>query len=64
MVEINISVKAKETTSLQDILSHIVREITDEAYRINEAMDPCRHVDMNWVHMDNGKYTWSRNDRV
>lgn len=64
MVEINISVKAAEGTKLQDILSHIVREITDEDYRVNEAMDPCRKVDLNWVHMDHGKYTWSRNDRT
>ena len=64
MVEINISVKAEETTNLQDILSHIVREITDADYRVEEAMDPCRQVDLNWVYLDNGKYTWSRNDRT
>ena len=64
MVEINISVKAKETINLQDILSHIIREITDADYRVNEALDPCRKVDLNWVYMDNGKYTWSRNDRT
>ena len=64
MVEVNISVKANENAKLQDILSHIIREITDEAYRVNEAMDPCRQVDLNWVYLDDGKYTWSRNDRI
>jgi len=64
MVEISISVKADEGTNLQDILSHIVKEITDVDYRITEAMDPCRKVDLNWVYLDEGKYTWSRNDRT
>ena len=64
MVEINISVKAEGTTNLQDILSHIVREITDAEYRVTEAMDPCRQVDLNWVYLEKGKYTWSRNDRT
>ena len=64
MVEINISVKADEGTNLQEILSHIVKEITDSDYRATEATNPCRQVDLNWVYLDDGKYTWSRNDRT
>lgn len=62
MVEVNISVKADGTTQLQDILNHIVREITDEKYRMDKSTD-CRYVDLNWVYMDEGKYQWSRDDR-
>ena len=63
MVEINISVEANENVKLQDLLNHIVMEITDEDYRKAKSND-CRYVDMNWVYMDEGKYQWSRNERT
>ena len=62
MVEINISVEADGETPLQDILNHIVKEITDVDYR-SANMNECRKVDMNWVYLDKGKYQWRRNDR-
>jgi hypothetical protein len=62
MVEINISVKIDGEIKLQDLLTHIVMEITDEDYR-NSHMNTNRYVDMNWVHMEDGKYQWSRNER-
>lgn len=64
MVEINISVKANGDTQVQDLLEHIVKEIADEDYRLSEISRSMRHVDLNWVHMDEGKYQWSRNDRT
>ena len=63
MVEINISVEANENVKLQDLLNHIVMEITDEDYRKAKSND-CRYVDMNWVYTDEGKYQWSRNERT
>ena len=63
MVEINISVEADENVKLQDLLNHIVMEITDEDYRKAKSND-CRYVDMNWVYTDEGKYQWSRNERT
>jgi len=63
MVEINISVKADGEAPLQDILTHIVMEITDEEYRLGK-MNECRKVDMNWVYLDKGRYQWQRNDRT
>ena len=63
MVEINISVKADGEARLQDILTHIVKEITDEDYRLRH-MNDCRKVDLNWVYLDEGKYQWQRSDRT
>ena len=63
MVEINISVEANENAKLQDLLNHIVMEITDEAYRMEKSTE-CRYVDMNWVYTDEGKYQWSRDERT
>jgi len=62
MVEINIAVKADDDNQLQDLLTHIMREITDRDYRLAEINNN-RKVDMNWVHMDEGKYHWTRQDR-
>jgi len=63
MVEINISVEANENAKLQDLLNHIVMEITDQAYRLSKMNDE-RYVDMNWVYMEDGKYQWSRDERT
>ena len=63
MVEINISVEADENVKLQDLLNHIVMEITDEDYRMAKSNE-CRYVDMNWVYTDEGKYQWSRDERT
>lgn len=63
MVEINISVKADGEARLQDILTHIVNEITDADYRLKH-MNDYRKVDLNWVYLDEGKYQWQRNDRT
>jgi hypothetical protein len=62
MVEINISVRADGEAPLQEILKHIVMEITDADYRLSK-MNDCRKVDMNWVYMRDGQYQWQRNDR-
>jgi len=62
MVEINISVKATSEAPLQDILNHVVKEITNEEYRLSKSNE-CRKVDMNWVYMEEGQYQWNRNDR-
>jgi len=61
MTEIQISVEA-DNSNLQDILEHVVREITDGVYRTNEA-EQNRKVDLNWVYLENGKYQWLRNER-
>jgi len=61
MTEIQISVEA-DNSNLQDILEHVVREITDGVYRTNEA-EQNRKVDLNWVYLEHGKYQWLRNDR-
>lgn len=63
MVEINIAVETDESADLQDILEHIVKEITDANYRRRE-LSAGRMVDLNWVYLDKGKYSWSRNDRT
>lgn len=63
MVEINISVEANDNAKLQDLLNHIVMEITDQDYRLSKCND-CRYVDMNWVYLDEGKYQWSRDERT
>ena len=63
MVEINISVEANENAKLQDLLNHIVMEITDEDYRMSRMNDE-RYVDMNWVYTKDGKYQWSRDERT
>jgi len=63
MVEVNITVEANDDARLQDLLTHIVMEITDREYRFNE-LNKLRKVDMNWVYLDEGKYSWSRNDRT
>ena len=63
MVEINISVEINENAKLQDLLNHIVREITDEDYRLSKMHDE-RYVDLNWVYMNEGKYQWSRDERT
>jgi hypothetical protein len=63
MVEINIAVKTDEPAELQDILEHIVKEITDSDYRRKE-LSAGRKVDLNWVYLDKGRYSWSRNDRT
>jgi len=62
MTEIKIAVEA-DNNNLQDILEHIVKEITDNVYRSNEATQN-RKVDLNWVYLDDGKYQWSRHDRA
>ena len=62
MVEVNISVKAKNPSFLSSLLQHIVKEITDEDYRLSEINNN-RKVDMSWVYVDEGKYQWRRNDR-
>lgn len=62
MVEINIAVKADDDTQLQELLHHITKEITDQDYRLSEINNN-RTVDLNWVHMDEGKYRWTRQDR-
>ena len=61
MTEIQISVEA-DNSNLQDILEHIVREITDGVYRTKEA-EHARKVDLNWVYLEKGKYQWLRNER-
>ena len=63
MVEVNIAVKTDDPTQLQEILTHVVMEITDQDYRLAE-LNNVRHVDMNWVYLDEGRYQWSRNDRT
>lgn len=63
MVEINISVKADCEAPLQDILNHIVLEITDAEYRLKHMSD-CRKVDLNWVYLEEGQYKWQRSDRT
>jgi hypothetical protein len=63
MVEINISVKTDSNTQLQDLLEHIVREITDTDYRLNE-ITRIREVDEDWICLAEGKYQWSRNERA
>lgn len=63
MVEVNITVKTDDPTQLQEILTHVVMEITDQDYRLAE-LNSIRHVDMNWVYLDEGRYQWSRNDRT
>jgi len=62
MVEVNITVEADDTAQLQDILNHIVLEITDGEYRLRK-MNDCRKVDMNWVYTDEGRYQWARSDK-
>jgi hypothetical protein len=62
MVEINISVKTDSSTQLQGLLEHIVREITDTDYRLNE-ITRIRKVDEDWICLEEGKYQWSRNER-
>lgn len=63
MVEINISVKTDSNTQLQDLLEHIVREITDTDYRLNEIVKS-REVEEDWICLEDGKYQWSRNERA
>lgn len=62
MVEISISVAADDETKLSDLLDHIVKEITDKNYRFTEINSP-RKVDLNWVYMDSGRYSWRRQDQ-
>ena len=62
MVEINISVKTSSNAQLQDLLEHIVREITDTDYRLNEIVKT-REVEKDWICLEQGKYHWSRNER-
>lgn len=62
MVEINITVKADNDSKVLDLLTHIVREITEPEYRLAEINNN-REVDLNWVHMDEGSYNWHRHDR-
>ena len=63
MVEINISVKTDSNAQLQDLLEHIVREITDTDYRLNE-ITKTREVENDWICLRQGKYNWSRNERA
>jgi len=63
MVEIKIAVEADELTGLQEILEHVVKEITDNKYRANEITE-LRTVDLNWVYLADGKYQWFRYDRT
>jgi hypothetical protein len=64
MVEINIEVEPNAPAKLQELLAHIVKEITDEAYRANEqapkALSPI--IDNGWIHTKQGRYNWHRND--
>jgi hypothetical protein len=62
MVEISISAAADDETKLNELLSHIIKEITDKNYRLRELNNP-RKVDLNWVYVDNGKYRWRRQDK-
>ena len=61
MIEINITVRTDSENQLQDLLHHIMKEITDRDYRSSEINNN-RKVDMNWVYMDEGTYNWSRKD--
>ena len=63
MVEVNISVQAKNSSLLQSLLQHIIKEITDEEYRLSEINNN-RKVDMDWVYLDEGKYQWHKNERA
>jgi hypothetical protein len=64
MVEINIEIEPNAPTKLQELLEHVIKEITDAEYRADEQTTRGRssEIDNGWVHTKQGKYNWRRND--
>jgi hypothetical protein len=64
MVEINIEVEPNAPAKLQELLTHVVKEITDEAYRADKQATRglSSKIDNGWVHTKQGRYNWHRDD--
>ena len=63
MVEINIAVDPNEPAKLEQLLKHVFKEITKSEYRCEQSgRGTSDDTDTDWVYMNEGKYSWSRDD--